>query len=306
MRRSLLLAVGLVACADSEAFIELPDDGGAVLPGVPGPLTPDAGAPRDAGSSTPAPGDAGMMPGNGAGTGTGSNGSGGALGTRNDWPCTGCVTKIPSGYRADRPTAVLVALHGDEGTSGPTVGMWSAAAERANVILFAPQCPTAKGCRLCDSTGYCTNSWWGWLQYTSTHDLGWIGAQVDQIEAAYNVDRSREYLTGWSGGADYLGYYALKQGRRFAGAGLVAGGVPYVQTCPACKLAGYFVLGSGDFRTQSGQPGRVRQVLSGCGSATRAETFSGYDHQATISALGTDGQADAMLAFFAANPLACP
>ncbi len=163
-----------------------------------------------------------------------------------------------------------------------------------NVILFAPQCPTALGCRLSDGAGS-TNSWWGWLQFSRTYDDSWLGRQIARVEARFAVDRAREYALGWSGGADYLGWYALQDGGRFAAVAFVAGGVPYVQSCPSTHLAAYFLLGLADPRYQSGQPLAVRSVFKSCGNQTKLVTLPGADHQATMLALETRGLASSVL-----------
>jgi poly(3-hydroxybutyrate) depolymerase len=139
------------------------------------------------------------------------------------WPCTGCLVVVPAGYDPARAPALVVALHGDEGAPDSIASLLSPVTGRRNTILFAPQCPTARGCRLANGAGS-TNSWWGWLQYSRSYDDGWLGGQIARVEARFAVDRGREYVLGWSGGADYLGWYALRDGGRFAAAAFVAGG----------------------------------------------------------------------------------
>lgn len=210
-----------------------------------------------------------------------------------DWPCSGCAVELPAGYGAGRPAALLVALHGDEGNPGLVEQVWGPVTAGRNVILFAPHCPVSEGCSFPNGGGT-TSSWWGWLQ-SGRYDDGWIDRQVNAIAARFRVDRHREYLTGWSGGADFLGYYALRHAARFAAAAFVAGGVPYYQQCPAKVLPAFFLAGTNDFRWQSGQPAQVRSVLSHCGAPTRLVLLDGADHQQAISALQTRGYAPRIL-----------
>ena len=221
---------------------------------------------------------------------TGSGGQGGGVGTRNNWPCTGCVVSVPQTYNPHIPTALLVALHGDEGVSSYIASTWMPFTQQANVILFAPQCPPDKGCHACVN-GACSNSWWYWFQHPSTYDDAWIGQQVVTIEKNYNVDRGREYITGWSGGADFLGWYALAHASRFAAANFVVGGVPYFQGCPSRNLAAYFLMGSDDFRYRSGQPTEVRQILQRCHDQTVMVVIPGGNHDSVVGALSSDGYA---------------
>src|SRR5262249_54442313 len=86
---------------------------------------------------------------------------------RSGWPCAGCIVQLPAGYRAGSPAALLVVLHGDEGAPGELAGTFAPVAAPRNVIVFAPQCPTALGCSLANGAGGVTNSWWGWLQYSN-------------------------------------------------------------------------------------------------------------------------------------------
>ncbi len=187
-----------------------------------------------------------------------------------------------------------MALHGDEGAPNLIASLMSPVTRSRNMILFAPQCPTALGCRLPNGAGS-TNSWWGWLQYSRGYDDRWLGRQIARVEARFAVDRAREYAFAWSGGADYLGWYAFHDGGRFAAVTYVAGGVPYVQSCPSAHLAAYFLLGQADPRYQSGQPLAVRSVFERCGSQTKLVTLPGADHQATILALQTRGLASSVL-----------
>lgn len=214
-----------------------------------------------------------------------------------DWPCAGCEVYVPSTYNPEVPTELLVALHGDEGVSSLIASAFTPAVSRANVILFAPQCPNDEGCRLRNGTAGYTNSWWGWLQYSKQYDDHWISREVSAIAARYNLDRSREYLVGWSGGADYLGWYALTHASQFAAAAFVVGGTPYDQSCPSERLAGYFLMGSTDFRYQSGQPTEVAAVLRRCGDPTKMIVLPGDDHETTIMAVIDQGYATRILSW---------
>ncbi|MGO9853790.1 MAG: hypothetical protein ACLPYY_01935 [Acidimicrobiales bacterium] len=202
---------------------------------------------------------------------------------------------IPATYNPSIPSALLVALHGDEGVSTYIFAAWQPVTDSDNVILFAPQCPTNLGCRFATGDGGYTNSWWAWFQYSPKYDNAWIGQQVSKIAAKYNLDSSREYLTGWSGGADYLGWYALDHSSQFAAAAFVAGGVPYYQSCPSPKMAAYFLMGTEDFRYLSGQPTEVEQILKRCGDLTKMIVLRGEDHEGTIAALTDQGYAQTIM-----------
>ena len=195
--------------------------------------------------------------------------------TINDFPCAGCVLSVPPNYNPARPVTLFVALHGDEGNPSYISSVWDPAGDQLGAIVLSPECPQALGC---------PGSWWGWLE-SGTYNDAWLGQQVDQVEAHYNIDRNREYLTGWSGGADFLGSYALAHADRFAAAAFVVGGVPYHQQCPAKPLPAYFLMGANDFRHASGQPSQVQGILNACGDQTQLTVLPGEDHSGTIAAL---------------------
>lgn len=201
--------------------------------------------------------------------------------TISNFPCPGCVLSVPPDYNPAHPAPLLIALHGDEGDPTYISSVWDPVGEQAGAIVLSPECPRALGC---------AGSWWGWLE-SGTYDDAWLGAQVDQVEASYHVDRTREYLTGWSGGADFLGWFALAHSDRFAAAAFVVGGVPYYQQCPAKPLPGYFLMGSNDFRYASGQPGQVQAILDACGDPTQLTVLAGLDHSGTIAALSSQNYA---------------
>lgn len=224
---------------------------------------------------------------------------GGPVGTRvlYNWPCDGCVVVLPSKVKPRQP--LLVALHGDEGDPSLVASVWGPVTAARGVVLFAPQCPTSEGCRFANGAST-TNSWWGWLQ-AGQYDDGWIARQTQAVERRFKVDKRREYLEGWSGGADFLGWYALRHADRFAAAAFVAGGVPYTSTCPARPLPAIFLAGDQDFRTASGQPAQVRQILGSCGSPTAELDAQNADHQATIMSLQSQSYAPQILRWLLAR-----
>ncbi|MBV8256348.1 MAG: hypothetical protein JO073_00875 [Actinobacteria bacterium] len=213
-----------------------------------------------------------------------------------DWPCAGCIVQVPAGVTKKHPAPLLVALHGDEGVPTLAEEVWAPVAAAKRVILFTPQCPTSLGCQFQNGAGV-TNSWWGWLQYSHTYDDAWLGEQVAAIAARYAVDPHRRYLTGWSGGADYLGWYAARHASTFAAAAFVAGGVPYTQSCPSRTMGAYFLLGAADPRYLSQQPSQVAGVFQRCGDPTQVTVIPGADHQGSISSLAASGYASTILSW---------
>jgi hypothetical protein len=235
----------------------------------------------------------------------GSAGKGGPPGD-SVGPCPGCRVHVPPA--AHGPMRVVVALHGDEGrdigvlraTAG-VIELWRAAADALGFIVLAPACPASLGCN---------GAWSDWLAAASYRPssaaLAWLDGQVDAIEASYDVRTDAEYLAGISGGAYWLGYYAQARASRFAGVAFVAGGMPAFTAyhgCPACKIPGYFLGGSGDFRT-AGQMSDTATAFQQCGQGVTLDLFEG-NHEQTIASLSVANKASAILQFFAARPLVC-
>jgi poly(3-hydroxybutyrate) depolymerase len=266
------------------------------------PAPSSSGGASEAGASASLAPDAGAKPAGGGGDS--SHGSGGALGD-SIGPCPDCRVHVPPSYGSG-PMPLLVLLHGDEGRDGRAaatagaIASFRAAADAAGFIVLAPACPASLGC---------DGAWSDWLASEGYHpsaaSLSWLDAQVDAIESAYDVRTSGEYLAGTSGGAYWLGYYAQARADRFAGVAFVAGGLPAYtasNACPACKLPGYFLGGSGDYRT-AGQMSDTARAFQTCGEATTLDLVTG-DHEQTIASLPS-GRASAILAWFEARPRAC-
>ncbi len=221
-----------------------------------------------------------------------AGGCGPQTGRRANWPCAGCITYVPPTYNASHPTTVIVALHGDEGDPSYIESVWEPIAKANNAILISPKCPANLGC---------AGSWWGWLQSGTQYNDAWIGAQVATVAKSYRLDTKHEFLTGWSGGADFMGWYALAHSSQFRAVGFVVGGVPYHPTCPTAKQSAYFLMGTNDFRYLSGQPSQVKSIYSGCGDSAAMVVLPGADHQGTVDALTTQGYAAKMMSYFVAQ-----
>jgi poly(3-hydroxybutyrate) depolymerase len=156
---------------------------------------------------------------------------------RTDWPCPGCLTRLPPAQDSSVPAPMLVVLHGDDGNTSWMDWLWHGAAERRGVVLMVLRCPGAGG--------YGDPSWARWLR-SAAHDPAWLGARIDQVARQEAIDPSRVYASGYSSGASYLSWYVPEQPRRFAAVSLVAGGTHYNRACPACGTPTHFLVGGLD------------------------------------------------------------
>jgi predicted esterase len=220
---------------------------------------------------------------------TDSDCAGGSVIVRNDWPCPGCITQIPSSYNGS-PTPVVIAFHGDEATATIMFGFMQQAAQNAGYILVAPKCPADQGCT--------TGSWWQW-----NGPFTWALSQLDAVAAQYAVDDRRVYALGGSGGAVYLGYRSAELPPRIAGFAMVSGGFSSItNTCESCLLPVYILEGDLDYLLSDAQ--LARDFFLGCGNEVVYDLLPGVDHQGAGEALRT-GKGDAILSWFSARPNRC-
>jgi predicted esterase len=187
---------------------------------------------------------------------------------RRNVPCEGCVL-VPA-PRPEVPAPLLVLLHGDEGNPSVILPRWSRAARERGHAVLALRCPQDEGC----SHG----SWWRW-----SGDPAWITRQIDAAARVIAVDRSRVFLSGWSGGASYLGLVA-PQLRGIAGLNLSGGGLPpRDKGCPPCQPPVYFLAGNGNPLHHLAVA--AKDAFLGCGSEVEWALLSGKDHGGELSAL---------------------
>ena len=218
---------------------------------------------------------------------------------RKDWPCVGCFTALPATGASPAPRPLLVALHGDfNGDSSAPTRLFRAlrpACEQAEVILVALRCPEEKGCR--------TGSFWQWRS-TEGHDPGWLGAQIDAVASSVGVDAARVYAAGYSGGATYLGWYGPTYAERFAAIVHIAGGVPWGDPCPRCKVPVLFTLGAGDpMLVPYTRP--LRDYYEACGGHEVVwETLPGVSHEGILGVV-QGGKGSALLAWLLGHRAAC-
>jgi predicted esterase len=194
----------------------------------------------------------------------------GVPGTRRDFPCSGCITIAPPSYSPDKPAPLLVLLHGDEGTTSLVLRAWKAPLERRGYLLLALRCPKNLGCE---------KSYWRW-----GGDPAWIVAQVDAVASAFNVDRGRVYLSGWSGGSTYLTLSSPLLSPRFAAINVNGGGAPpRSPSCAPCKAPVYYFMGGQNPYLSSAEA--ARDHFKQCGQEVVWDFAPRLDHTGEFGAL---------------------
>lgn len=107
---------------------------------------------------------------------------------------------IPPGYRADRPAPMVVLLHGAGGYAEHTIPLLRDLADRAGLILLAPESRGPTWDVILDDFG---------------PDVAFIDKALAQTFARYSIDASRIAVGGFSDGASYALSLGLTNGKLF-------------------------------------------------------------------------------------------
>jgi poly(hydroxyalkanoate) depolymerase family esterase len=162
---------------------------------------------------------------------------------------------VPDGLSG--PAPMVLALHGCQQTHDDVLRDWglTAAADRYRFILVAPFITSYDGLRN-------TNCWGFWFDQHrhqgrgETEDLRQIALEV---EARFNVDPGRRYITGLSSGAAMSVVAAVTHNEYWAAAAS-ASGLPYGEDAAAVSLSGQ-CPGSATFHSVDRAAGDMRAEL---------------------------------------------
>jgi MYXO-CTERM domain-containing protein len=144
---------------------------------------------------------------------------------------------VPSGYDPTQAIPILFALHGDEGKPDYIYSSFKSLqkSQGGPFILVAPRAPFGGG---------------SWYKATSQHTT-FIDAVIAEAKTQWNIDEDRIWITGWSGGATFLGNYVTSRQDILSAVVfyLGAGGawLPYSPPAGSCKIPARFVIGTADF-----------------------------------------------------------
>ncbi|MBU2953724.1 PHB depolymerase family esterase [Marinobacter sp. F3R08] len=145
------------------------------------------------------------------------------------------------------PAPMVMALHGCKQTNDDVLNDWglTAAADTYGFILVAPFITSYDGMRN-------ENCWGFWFDHHrhegagETEDLHQIGVQV---EADYNIDPNRRFITGLSSGGAMTAVAAITHNEYWAAAAAAAG-LPYGEDAASVSLSGQ-CPGSASFHSVS-------------------------------------------------------
>jgi polyhydroxybutyrate depolymerase len=146
----------------------------------------------------------------------GSNATAGAVissGERRDY-----LLHVPKGYDRARPAPLVITLHTSMswGSSAMAISRWNQVADENGFIVVYP-----------DGSGFGPKSWEMTGSENPAHmpDVMFISHLLDQLEAAYNIDKTRIYVNGMSNGAGMAFVLSCTLSDRIAAVGMVSAGL---------------------------------------------------------------------------------
>lgn len=166
-----------------------------------------------------------------------SNGTGGAFTDRLNQSFTapdGAASQFhiyAAGIDQNKPVGVVVQLHGDGAyefgrpLAGKLLAM-SAIAEQQNMILISVKSPDRAG----------SITWWE----NPNVNVPFLKSILEtHVYGKYNIDKNKVWLSGYSGGAEFISlYYVKRQHQTFCGGGaLISGGGSVTQASPTVPFA---------------------------------------------------------------------
>ena len=110
------------------------------------------------------------------------------------------VLFVPESYRPNRPAPLAISLHGCCGEATGGLGLIKDAADRAGVIVVAPEG---------------TGGSWDVLSGGFGPDVEVIDAALREVFASYSIDPTRVAISGFSDGASYALSLGLTNGELF-------------------------------------------------------------------------------------------
>jgi polyhydroxybutyrate depolymerase len=129
--------------------------------------------------------------------------------------------KVPKGYDGQRPTPLVVLLHGytSNGSAQNAYFKLGPLADGKNFLLAYPDGTVdLMGNRFWNATDACCDFF-----NSGVDDVGYIDAVINEIAGRYNVDQARIYLVGHSNGAFMAHRFACDHARRIAAIVTLAG-----------------------------------------------------------------------------------
>lgn len=171
--------------------------------------------------------------------------------------------RIPSAYDPDRPSGLVVGLHGYTSNSGELDSYFglSAETERRGLLLALPEgTRNPEGHRFWNATGACCN-----YDHSTVDDSAYLSAVISDVATHYAVDPRRVWVVGHSNGGYMAHRLACEHADQIAGIVSLAGmqNIEPAACRPSDPVAALQVHGTGDSVVMFG----------GAGSPQRADSY---------------------------------
>jgi polyhydroxybutyrate depolymerase len=135
---------------------------------------------------------------------------------------------VPASYDPEKPTPLLMALHGRFGTGAGTAnrtGMNTLAEENNFIVVYPNGLPTYGAETPLDTGWNYIQSIPGYLQ-SGPNDVGFLHNLIDDLSVDLNIDQQRVYIFGISNGGFMVHNLACNDPQRYAAFADVIGSAP--------------------------------------------------------------------------------
>jgi phospholipase/carboxylesterase len=178
---------------------------------------------------------------------------------------------VPENYTSDRQWPLIICLHGGYGEGFEYIWTWLRSARTRGYILLSPK-----------SFGET------WSMTMGSADTRSVMQMLDEVAAAYAIDRSRIYLTGLSDGGIFTYIMGLERHEIFAGLAPVAGALhmaadPMLRTGTGRELPIFVIHGVHDFIFPVTFTRQTNQLLGSLGYNVKYEELPDWGHALTYS-----------------------
>ena len=130
---------------------------------------------------------------------------------------------VPEGYRSEKPTPLVVVLHGAFSTAAEMERHtgFSDLADRQGFVVAYPEGIGILGFLQHWNAGHCC----GKAAADGIDDVGFLARVIDDIKRTVNIDATRVYMTGFSNGAMLTHRFAAERPDLLAAAAPLAGAI---------------------------------------------------------------------------------
>jgi len=133
---------------------------------------------------------------------------------------------LPKSYDGAKPTPLVITLHTSMSwdSSAMVISQWNSVADENGLIVVYPE-----------GTGFGPKSWEMTGRETPSRmpDVIFISELIDNLEASYNIDKTRIYANGMSNGGGMAFVLSCTLSDRIAAVGMVSAGLdPDWEWCP--------------------------------------------------------------------------